>query len=215
MLIAELTVRIPVLEETLLEYPEMTIEVERERSIGDGETIQLLFWAHGDDLDGFERSMTNDASIAEFERLAEDDDRRLYRAAYSEAVAAISSNPVWVGLGAVLLEATGTREGWEVRFRFPDRDALTSFVEWWQDNYETITIDALYHMEDDSGGTELTELQHETLRRALEAGYFEVPRRTTLEELADEFDISAQALSVRLRKGTAALVGESTTDDTI
>lgn len=215
VIIAEITVQTPVLESTLAAHPDVTIEVERERSVGSEETVQLLFWAHGDDHDGFEAAMADDSSIAEFEHLAEDDGRRLYRANYSEAVSAASSNQVWVDLGGVLLDAVGTRDGWEARFRFPDRDAFASFADWWQDNYDTLSVDALYSSADDSGGMELTELQHETLRRALEAGYFDVPRRTTLEELAEEFDISAQALSVRLRKGTAALVENSVTEDTI
>ncbi len=215
MIIAEITVNIPVLKETLAAYPKMTVEVEGERSVGDGDIIQLLFWVHGDDQAGFEASMENDASIAEFERLAEDDGSRLYRADYSEEVVAISSNPVWVRLGAVLLEAEGTRDGWNARFRFPDRDAFLSFVEWWQDTYETISVDALYRSDDDFGGTGLTALQHETLRRAMEEGYFDVPRRTTLEELAEEFEISAQAMSVRLRRGTAAMIEESLKDDRI
>ena len=47
------------------------------------------------------------------------------------------------------------------------------------------------------------------LGAALAAGYFETPRRTDLEALAEEFDISEQALSERLRRGVAAVL-EST-----
>jgi predicted DNA binding protein len=52
---------------------------------------------------------------------------------------------------------------------------------------------------------------------AVERGYFDVPRKTTLEELADELDISRQALSEHVRRGTEkilrrALLGLSTAD---
>jgi len=36
----------------------------------------------------------------------------------------------------------------------------------------------------------LTDAQHEVLRAADEDGYFEIPRRTTTNELAERFDVS-------------------------
>ena len=36
---------------------------------------------------------------------------------------------------------------------------------------------------------------------ALEAGYFEVPKQAGIEEIADELDITPQAMSQRLRRG--------------
>lgn len=213
MIIAELTLQIPVLEDTLDKVPEMSIDVERERSVGDGETIQLLFWAHGDDHERFEAEMEDDCSIGTYEQLTKDDDRRLYRVTYAEDVAEISSNPIWVELDAMLLEAVGSNEGWDVRFQFPDREA---FVDWWESHYDSITVDALYSSSGETGAeTKLTALQRETLGRALETGYFEVPRQTTLDDLANEFDISAQALSVRLRKGTATVIEDALTDEGI
>ncbi len=44
----------------------------------------------------------------------------------------------------------------------------------------------------------LTEKQREALDVAVSRGYFESPRKATLEELAAEFDISKQAFSQRL-----------------
>lgn len=46
--------------------------------------------------------------------------------------------------------------------------------------------------------SELTEKQREALDAAVNAGYFENPRRTTLKGLADDFDISKQAFGQRL-----------------
>ncbi len=44
----------------------------------------------------------------------------------------------------------------------------------------------------------LTEKQREALDAAVEGGYFETPKGTTLEDLADEFGISKQAFGQRL-----------------
>ncbi|GAB7091300.1 hypothetical protein JCM18237_15710 [Halorubrum luteum] len=52
----------------------------------------------------------------------------------------------------------------------------------------------------------LTPLERETLRRAVEVGYYDEPRRTSLATLADEFDVSKGTLSQRLRSAERKLV---------
>ncbi|MFC7009142.1 helix-turn-helix domain-containing protein [Halalkalicoccus salilacus] len=52
----------------------------------------------------------------------------------------------------------------------------------------------------------LTERQRNTLVAAFEAGYFTVPRETSLSDLAERQDASHQALSERLRRATGNLV---------
>jgi predicted DNA binding protein len=49
--------------------------------------------------------------------------------------------------------------------------------------------------------TQLTDVERETLQTAVQNGYFESPRETTLGELADEFDVSKPAVSDNLRRG--------------
>ena len=55
----------------------------------------------------------------------------------------------------------------------------------------------------------LTEQQYDTLTRAVEQGYYDVPREMNAKELADELDISHQALSERFRRGTKNLVNST------
>jgi predicted DNA binding protein len=55
----------------------------------------------------------------------------------------------------------------------------------------------------------LTEAERETLRTALEMGYFEVPRATTIIEIADELDRSDVDVSQRLRSGMGAVLRET------
>jgi len=52
----------------------------------------------------------------------------------------------------------------------------------------------------------LTPEQREALTVALDDGYFDQPRRTTLEELSSQLGISRQALSGRLRRGHRNLI---------
>lgn len=46
----------------------------------------------------------------------------------------------------------------------------------------------------------LSSVERETLRRAVEGGYFETPRDATLSTLASEFDVSKTAVSKNLRR---------------
>lgn len=55
----------------------------------------------------------------------------------------------------------------------------------------------------------LTSKQYEALTTAYERGYYQVPRETDLQKLAEELDISHQALSERLRRATMIFIGEA------
>lgn len=58
----------------------------------------------------------------------------------------------------------------------------------------------------------LTELERKTLQQAVEDGYYDQPRSTSLEELADRFDVSKGTLSQRLRSAERKLVLEAACD---
>jgi predicted DNA binding protein len=48
--------------------------------------------------------------------------------------------------------------------------------------------------------------QHRVLRTAAEMGYYELPRETTLDEIADRLDLPRSTVSYRLRRAEAQLV---------
>lgn len=51
--------------------------------------------------------------------------------------------------------------------------------------------------------------EREILQTALQQGYFEIPRRVTLVDLADELDISDHEAKRRLASGMATVLSES------
>ncbi|MFL9708975.1 helix-turn-helix domain-containing protein, partial [Aeromonas veronii] len=70
-----------------------------------------------------------------------------------------------------------------------------------EDNGLSLTVDAIYDLtSDDSTQYGLTDSQYTSLMRAREMGFYEVPRAISLSDLADELDVSHQALSERLRR---------------
>lgn len=58
----------------------------------------------------------------------------------------------------------------------------------------------------------LDESQRELLRSAVEQGYFDVPRRTTLVALSEQHDLSDVETSEQLRSGIDAVLREYLSD---
>lgn len=55
-------------------------------------------------------------------------------------------------------------------------------------------------------GSRLTATQRRAIRTAWELGYYEIPRETTLQEIADRLDYSVSTVSDLLRRGESTLV---------
>jgi hypothetical protein len=63
------------------------------------------------------------------------------------------------------------------------------------------------------GERSLTETQRDLLRSAVKIGYFEVPRRVSLVDLASEHGMSDREVSEQLRRGLDVVLQETTLED--
>ncbi|SNR34591.1 helix-turn-helix domain-containing protein [Halorubrum vacuolatum] len=118
-----------------------------------------------------------------------------------------------VNAGLDVLEGLGTAEEWTFRVRAYECDAIDRFVEKCTRAGATAAVDRI----DGAGRNEepiLTPAQRRTLHTAYETGYFEVPRRTSLSQLSEQFDVSDTAVSQRLRRGINAVLAAQFDDDT-
>jgi len=103
-------------------------------------------------------------------------------------------------------------DGWRYVGRFVDRETFDTFREFWQSEGHSFRLRRLTR--DDEGGAgvgsdgddALTSRQRAAVRTAYEMGYFEIPRRASLEDVAAELDISASSCSERLRRAQTHLV---------
>lgn len=102
-----------------------------------------------------------------------------------------------------VLSAITRDDVWRFELRFVDRSAASQFYTGYGDGDYPITIRQTNPRGTGHGALQerITAEQREALSRAVEGGYFEVPRRITLIELADELGISDTAVSQRLRRG--------------
>ncbi|WP_096391797.1 helix-turn-helix domain-containing protein [Halopenitus persicus] len=104
-----------------------------------------------------------------------------------------------------------TPAGWIQRARFADRAAFDDLREFWQRNV-SFRLHRLTHIGGDAderfgddSGNDLTDAQLAAVRTAYELGYFEIPRRASLKDVANELDISASSCSERLRRAQTHL----------
>ncbi|RJX47870.1 helix-turn-helix domain-containing protein [Halonotius pteroides] len=107
-----------------------------------------------------------------------------------------------------LLEASGGSDTWVFQVRFRSHDDLSTFQQSCFDGDIPVDVRKIYNPTRPDAGPwyGLTTPQRETLTYAVEMGYYSLPRGISTEETADEFGISDQAVSERLRRAVETLV---------
>lgn len=210
MLIVEFSVDSPILVEALGQCPGTRIVHEEQYQHGDD--IRYLFWVEGDDLTAFDEALADDPTVTDPVVLTDIPTRRLYRVDFTERGKEVATFPSWSEWNIVLLHSTATHEGWNVRMGMPDREVIVEYRQLCEDQGLSFELKSLYAEEqitEDGGAANrygVTPAQSEALLAALDMGYFGVPRQTTLAEIADELEVSSQAVSARLRRGQESLL---------
>lgn len=179
----------------------------------DPEHDVYIFWVEAPDFDAARRALEEDHTIESFSVIVEGDDRLTIRVEYTDAAKLVT--PVITQVGGLTVEARSYSNGWMTHAELPDHEALFELNEIANDDGIHLDILELYQ----GGGTNdrseygLTEPQREALVSAYLQGYYDVPRRASLEELATTLDVSVTAVSGRLRRGSAQLVDEVLAED--
>ncbi|WP_435179863.1 helix-turn-helix domain-containing protein [Halorussus sp. AFM4] len=205
-LIADFYLETPVLRDALDAVPAMEVSIEQQ-TLRDAKPFALAFWASGDDFEAFEAALAGDRTVEDVTVLTEVGDKRLYQVELTEEGDELMTYHAWADLGGVFISSERVGEGWRVRIRFPDRESLRRYVDFCERRDLTFDLRSLYAADDpDVDPMGLTDRQREALRTATEMGYYDVPRRVELEDVAEVLGVSRQAVSERLRRATEALV---------
>lgn len=196
------------LADTLVAHPEAEFEVVR-MAAHDRDHIMPYIRVSGSGLDGLSDSLGDDSSVEELRLLDDLDNERLYRMHWVDDIQSVLH--MVLDQGATVVEMHGRGERWFLRVLFPDREALSTTHDFCTGEGLTFTIRNIHDLQGSVGRGEfgLTRQQYEALVRAAERGYFDVPRETTMSELAGELGVSQQALSERLRRGHKALINSA------
>lgn len=179
--------------------PEVAVELE-DVVIHDRTTVQY-FWVDGPGQGLFRRALRRDPVIEDLSLIDDFADRRFYRGRADPD----GESFLWAVLehGVDVLRATGG-EDWMFVLSFDDRDHRAAFEIAAEDRF--VSRQRGYGLTDETTTANLTRRQHEALAAAYEHGYFDIPRRTTLVDLAGRLGISDQAVSERMRRGESKLV---------
>jgi predicted DNA binding protein len=110
---------------------------------------------------------------------------------------------------AVIERIEVTPSGWTQTGWFADREAFDQFRAFWQRNVGFRLHRLTREGESEPPGDGLTDRQREALRIAYELGYFDIPRRASLDDVAAELGISASSVSERLRRAQTQLIEET------
>lgn len=198
------TVRLPaddfVLGSAFATDPTLTVRLER--LIPTRSTIVPYFWISDSSIDAIDDALGAVDDIASFTTVDTLDGDALVRVEWAGP-----ADGFFVALAATngaILEGEGTVEGWQLRLRFDEHAHLTEFYRRCADNEVRLAVETVHGANlagDHRIGTgDLTGPQRETLQLALDEGYFEVPRRTSAQDLAGELGVSDTAVSQRLRR---------------
>ncbi|MFB6219622.1 MAG: helix-turn-helix domain-containing protein [Halobacteriaceae archaeon] len=211
---AQVYVRHPdlALADTIRSLPEADIGVVSDAST-DPYNDAYFFWVRAPDFEAVEAALAADHTVAEFSRVAGGDRRQTYRIDYSPEATLIS--PLVADAGAVTVESRSHRKGWLLELRLESHDGLYELSERTGDRGIKLDVLELQQTDPllDQPDLGLTDAQREALVAAFVNGYYDEPRETFLDDLADILDISPTAVSGRLRRGSARLVGEVLVDD--
>lgn len=185
--------------------PDITVRLDHVIPLG--ETFIPYFWASNDAVGKIKRALREEPDIEAFRIVDTVDSESLVRVEWNEGFDGILD--ILIETSATILEAVGVGGTWTFHLRFAHHDDLTTFYRRSTEDGFAVEPRRVHNPArsgNDGVGPELTDTQRETLRVALELGYFDVPRRTNLSGLAAELDVSDTAVSQRLRRGISTVL---------
>ena len=200
------------LSPTLHSLPGVHIEVIDQGTTNPGETF-FPFLVEYDDRAELEAALDGDRTVAAYELVDWTDGSGIYSIEHTPETKLVSSVVTSVNGYLAHTETRGT--GWLVRLLLPDRSGLNTIWEYAAEEGIDLELIEVYGNHDAGGESSygLTDQQKAALRVAFREGYFDEPRGASLEEIADEMDLSSTAISGRLRRGMRNLVAATIADE--
>lgn len=173
----------------------------------------LFFFFVEEDSEPVESAFESDHTVADWQTIADSELGSVYQLQHTSETILLS--PKTFELGGLMREATSDTTGWTLRLQFHNREAISELWEFCEEKGISFELQRMFRHQpwNMSDSTALTDPQFDALLTAYENGYFEEPREISLEGLAEALDISPTAVGGRIRRGTAALIEATLTDE--
>jgi len=181
------------------EFPDVRMEIQYflpydlEKSIGNS-IFEIMHY----DIESIIKEIKEHPSVVEFSLLEQDENRIKINIKTKDPYLLYAV----INCGVLIDFPINVREGYAYWRLISSRSRIDDLLTIFDDrkiDYKLLRIgSAPYDLEDEKYKLSLDE--SETLDRAINSGFFEVPRKISLEELANQMGKSKSALSVMLRK---------------
>lgn len=192
------------LERTVNAIPDIQIEAERVAAHSTEWVMPCLWVAHAQ-RDDVADAFRSDPSVNDVVGAFAFEDETFFHVEWADDVQRRIDS--YVDKGGSILEASLRDGTWNVGVRFAHREQFDEFRSRLADRDHSYRLLGLTEPgEPHQGLQDVTPAQRNALVTAAESGYFRVPRETTTDELAAELDVTHQAVSELLRRGTENLV---------
>ncbi|MFB6282633.1 MAG: helix-turn-helix domain-containing protein [Halobacteria archaeon] len=116
----------------------------------------------------------------------------------------------------VILKGVGGGKDWFFRLMFEGHEGLSNFYQDCVENEIDIEIESVVNAgryEADGSSVNLTSDQRDILVTAINKGYFETPRKVGLDDLSEEYDITPQTASQKIRAAVKKILNMSLAKD--
>jgi len=195
------------LAETFSTEPNLVVELERAAATPPDQVFSTMWTLPAEVV--VEPLLEDDPTIESATRLAQTDSGRLYTVAWATEVQARVE--AVLDLDVTILRFVGDSCGWHAQIRAPRHEDLSEFQELVTDADIELELERVHRPRTPTTGdrTTLTTKQREAVSVAVELGFYEVPRAASMGTVAEHLGISQQALSKRLRRAHAAIIGET------
>lgn len=191
------------MSETLTQFEEIEFDVQE--LVAHDDVVSPFVWVSGVGIDRLESAFDADPSVGSYRRLTEKSDGSvLYEMEWSRDADIVLR---LIEEAGAVLHATGETDCWFFQLLYPTHEALSRSYEECRREGLAVDVIRIYRAKDGDDGTSLlTENQRETVIQAFDRGYYDIPRRTTLGELAESRGTSHQSLSEQLRRAHRNLI---------
>ncbi|WP_323174361.1 helix-turn-helix domain-containing protein [Natrialba sp. PRR66] len=179
--------------------------IELENMVPLGEKAVPFFSVSDEVRESFEKNVESHPSVERIIEVTRHNGDRLYSLDWNVARDVFFQGVL--DLRGQLLSATGTPNTWEFEIRFPTHEALSEFQEYCSNAHISLEVGRIYNPVRPGTGMwyGVTKAQREKLMRAVQGGYYSIPRRMSTQDLADDLGISDQAVTERLRRAIETL----------
>ena len=187
--------------------PGDAVSIQRLNCVDGG--CRAVVWVGDVDRDTVDAALTADDSVDRTVYLGPEANGHWYAIETADAAMGAVEGAL-LNADGMLVRADLVDGEWIIQSRFAGRSALLTFREGLLEKGFDVEVQQMSES-DDEVATQfgVTDPQREVLLLALERGYYTVPRDASLSDLAGQLDISSQAASERLRRGTRTLVANT------